>query len=650
MNKSTRSWCLSILVTALCAIGWSVAAVQPASAQDITIEGTPNSISMTFNHEIGDIVKLKIKTEDGLAPTFAGLELQQEWADYTSLKYKITDLNAKVEGPITKFMTLSGAQLSAINTTKAPKLIELSVSNNYLTELDLTQNTALTTLDCSVNKLQTLDLSHNTNLVTAYINQNKIDRAAMSQIIAGLTDRTGLAYGGAIYVLSSTAPDEENHCAKVDVQVAKSKNWAVWDNRNGFLDWELMPIPYEGEGTDANLMTLGTSLAAGTEISLTIEATGEVSATGLEGTITPGQENKLKLTASSIAISGDVTALTIHNAGITKIIADGHTTLAKLDCSQNNISKLSLFNCSALTQLNCSHNSLPDLSLRGCGKLLELNADNNKLGMLSVEECYPLERLYCANNFLKTLDLSGNKNISEVKCQNNQILEMPMAQLMKSLPNYAGMGGTHTIWVYDYTAAELGTEQNQCLTSHIETAQLKGWKVMALFEDGTEGEYEGMDVTFAVTLETNDLGQIGVQETEIDLNKVPKGTTLHIIANPLKPNYILEKLTANDVDILESKEATITQNTRIVAVFKNPESLQEVQVATVLVYPNPATDYLQLAGLQAADVVALLAADGTTLFQTSAQDGGNLTVDLTSFPAGNYFISINGSLQPVVIK
>jgi PKD repeat protein len=74
---------------------------------------------------------------------------------------------------------------------------------------------------------------------------------------------------------------------------------------------------------------------------------------------------------------------------------------------------------------------------------------------------------------------------------------------------------------------------------------------------------------------------------------------------------------------------------------------EDVKNNTVIVYPNPASDYIQLASDQAIDFITLYDNNGKTFYSTT-----ETSFSIKELPAGNYYleISINGNktLQPFI--
>ena len=117
---------------------------------------------------------------------------------------------------------------------------------------------------------------------------------------------------------------------------------------------------------------------------------------------------------------------------ITKINAEGCTSLKHIEAQNNNISSLVLSNCSELEYLDVSGNKLTSLDVSGFAKLKTLIADNNLLTSFNASGCSKLETINLSvNSFttltitgltsLKTLNVSMCDNLTELNCSNNAL-------------------------------------------------------------------------------------------------------------------------------------------------------------------------------------------------------------------------------------
>ena len=79
-------------------------------------------------------------------------------------------------------------------------------------------------------------------------------------------------------------------------------------------------------------------------------------------------------------------------------------------------------------------------------------------------------------------------------------------------------------------------------------------------------------------------------------------------------------------------------------------AVEEVDVADLRVYPNPATHYVQVEGAKAGASIALYSLEGIRLLAAEANEVGAVELDLTTLPAGNYVVKAGGKHLKLSVK
>ena len=79
-------------------------------------------------------------------------------------------------------------------------------------------------------------------------------------------------------------------------------------------------------------------------------------------------------------------------------------------------------------------------------------------------------------------------------------------------------------------------------------------------------------------------------------------------------------------------------------------AVEEVDVADLRVYPNPATHYVQVEGANAGASIALYSLEGIRLLAAEANEAGAVELDLTTLPAGNYVVKAGGKHLKLSVK
>ncbi len=155
--------------------------------------------------------------------------------------------------------------------------------------------------------------------------------------------------------------------------------------------------------------------------------------------------------------------------------------------------------------------------------------------------------------------------------------------------------------------------------------------------------------TYKVTLKDNEHGKITIKE-KVDLNAVPEGTKLTVVAKGANDQCELTKLTANGEDILKDMTFTVTKDTEVVAVFVDHTGVDAVATMTLTVYPNPAREAASVTGLAPEADVALYTLDGQLVTRLVADRAGRLQIDLTALSDGTYLVVTEGVAQRLVVK
>ena len=379
-------------------------------------------------------------------------------------------------------------------------------------------------------------------------------------------------------------------------------------------------------GGSENVITFTTSKKIGETLQLYMKYTGAVpTLTGLTGTPVNGEKVTYKLTSQTVTITGDVTYFACRGNQLTALDVSNNTALTELSCSENQLTALDVSKNTELTYLGCPNNPLRALDVSKNTALTDLICDNNQLTELDLSQnsalrklacnfnqlkaldlskntaltllsCYRnqltvlnlpkntnLEGLYCSSNQLAALDVSTNTKLKEIDCHDNQLSALDvsplnelvelscygnqiegkeMTRLINSLPDLSDKDAGTIIVIQ-----EPFPEGNVCLKSDVVIAQGKKWFVQKYNTDDAQFVfYEGEEpITYAVTLTKEGEGTLTATGAA-DLNAVPKGTELTIVATPAD-RYELTALTANGADILAAKKVVVKGATEVKATF-----------------------------------------------------------------------------------
>lgn len=124
-----------------------------------------------------------------------------------------------------------------------------------------------------------------------------------------------------------------------------------------------------------------------------------------------------------------VTELIIDHANIKDLTGiELFPNLEKLDCKNNNLTRLDVSKNTKLTKLYCEFNQLTGLDLNKNTKLTELNCQVNQLTSLDLSKNTALTKLDCALNPLTSLDVSNNTALTYLDCNYNQLTGLDLSK------------------------------------------------------------------------------------------------------------------------------------------------------------------------------------------------------------------------------
>ena len=406
-----------------------------------------------------------------------------------------------------------------------------------------------------------------------------------------------------------------------------------------------------------------------------------------------------QLTALDLSQNTALTWLNCYNNQLTALDVSQNTALTSLDCDTNQLTALDVSQNTALTDLNCYDNQLTALDVSKNTKLTKLMCWRNQLTALDVSQNTALAYLYCSGNQIKgeemtrlvnsLPDRTGKKDGTFIVVQGpalegNICLKSDVAiakgknwdtrkditdagicvayegaeeaQPLKVTLTKEGEGTITATGATDLNAVPLGTE----LT--IEATPAAGYELKALTANGadilatkkltvtadTEVKAIFTKKTYAVTLTKEGEGTITATGAA-DLNAVPEGTELTIVATPAA-GHELKALTANDTDILATKKFTVTANIEVKATFTKKTAADVVNGSSVRLYPNPASTYVNVKGAKADALVRLYDANGLLRYEARTDADGTLQIDLSAYAEGTYLLRVGDNAQRLLIQ
>ena len=112
--------------------------------------------------------------------------------------------------------------------------------------------------------------------------------------------------------------------------------------------------------------------------------------------------------------------LDCKNNNLTRLDVSKNTKLTKLYCEFNQLTSLDLSKNTALTKLDCALNPLTSLDVSNNPALTYLDCNYNQLTSLDLSQNTALTKLGCHDNQLTSLDLSKNTALDTLDCSGNK--------------------------------------------------------------------------------------------------------------------------------------------------------------------------------------------------------------------------------------
>ena len=591
MSKQLRIWLFVLLGTLI-------------TSTSLLAEGV---ITMTTSKAVGETINLGIKANGNV--TIEGVKETPQLGEYAK-SYTLTSQTIIIRGDVTTLycgenqltsLDLSGCtalatfecynnQLTSLDVSGCTALTTLFCYRNQLTSLDVSGCTALTWLECYVNQLTSLDLSGCVALtkLKCWVNQltslDVSDCTALTTLFCYHNQLTSLDVSGSsalVWLSCSSNPLTSLNASGCTALTTLYCSRTQLTSLNVLGCTALTGLSCEGSqltSLDVSGCTALTRLQCYNNQLTSLNVSGCTALTDLhcyENQLTSLDvssctaltglycyENQL----TSLNVSGctALSGLYCYENQLTSLDVSGCTALTKLYCRINQLTSLDVSGCTSLTTLECYENQLTNLNVSGCSALTTLNCLNNQLTSLDLSNHARLRVLFCSKNLLRKIDLSGCTNISLLTCHKNQIKAPEMTSLVNSLPDLQGKGVGFFRVFYDGSG-----EGNVCFATHVAIAKAKNWKILFTRDpyDNYWHDYTGADnPIFTVTFSSTSGGAISFTGAD-NLNAVPYGTTLTVIATPAE-GYELTELTANDRNILDTKQVVVSEDLLIKATFR----------------------------------------------------------------------------------
>lgn len=404
-----------------------------------------NGIKFTTTRAAGETVKLYIQAPGDF--TIEGVA-EKNFASGTAT-YTLAASEVFIKGDISIF-ECPGNDITAIDFVgSAATLTSLDCSDNKIESLQINNAASLAQIHAQKNAISSLDITGCTGVVRVDCYDNNLRGNAMKAFMNSLPD--GTKNNPYLFVIDTKSDTEKNVATTDNVNIAKDKNWAVFDFIGG--DRFGMGTRYDGS-----------------------EPVGpEVPAEFFTFTTTGVSEVLINLVftdADYYPVVEDAELLGWGSGALTLRVTPGKPAKVYGDATliSSNIAYIDSFDASA------------------CPNLKELSLMANELTTLDVSKNTQLQTLLVFGNSLESIDVSGCTQLKLISCYGNRLAGEAMTQLMSTLP-VRSLSEQGRIVIYD---GNYEREHNVCTENDVAAAFDRFWIAYELDADGQLVPYYGV--------------------------------------------------------------------------------------------------------------------------------------------------------------
>lgn len=325
-------------------------------------------------------------------------------------------------------LVLTLNNLSSVDVSNNTNLSTLILSNNQITSIDLSSNTALSKLYLQDNLLSSIDTSTLIQLSEFVISRNNLtdlDLTTNPALIQVLCSENNLSnfniqngFNTAINGIFFDATLNPNlTCIQVDDEIYSRNNWLSIDSQTDFsTNCAAITFNIPDPNFELALINLGIDTDATVNgLMLEIDTQGVTS-------LDVNSENISDLTG--IEFFTELEDLTAFNNNLLSIDLSQNTQLISAVLAINNLTTIDLSNNPNLISISLNQNSLTSIDLSNNLSLLQVFLNDNNIDDIDVSLLASLENFGIANNNLNDLDVSQNTNLTSLFCNDNDLFSL----------------------------------------------------------------------------------------------------------------------------------------------------------------------------------------------------------------------------------
>lgn len=605
---------------------------------------------------------------------------------------KLKSINL-VEAPNLESVSLPINQLTEIDLDGV-SCTSLDLSSNALTSLDLSKTSNLKWLSVSTNPLRSINLTGCTSLENLSAKTTKLAEIDLSGLSALETldlhagELTKITFDG-----NSELNDidlSNNKLSSIDLKGCPKVAYLSLNN-NEFTEMALKGLE------DLSSINLRYNKLTNFSIENCPSLSSVVVSDNLltSADLTGGKEN-----LSDVYVGGNQ---------LTTLDLSGFGDLSTLSAEGNQLTSVNLEGCSNLYSLNLGNNKFTSLKLPDLPALGEVYVENNKLqgdAMMALMKSLPKKEVLTGSFAGSIYALETRSDKEQNICLKSHVeaahelgwgvydkrtwSNYDGAAVCKVTTKTVGKGGsimvngkTQLDEVYSDTKIVITDNHDNGYALNSLKKVSKG-DTIDIFKDryfyATDADVEVVatftDDVCKVILKKLGKGTLKLKGDGLDTRGLPRGMEIEVIAETSETSdweladlKLTNLKTGKKTNILSSKAFTLTDDMEIFAEFQNENGEEPGDTATwdgekwlgvimptvpsseeAQLYPNPATDFVSIAGAQPATTVNVYTLSGSLVRSYATSREGYAELSVADLPEGTYIVLIGNDPRKLIIR
>ena len=564
----------------------------------------------------------------------------------------LTHLDLSKTSNLESLSVSSNKSLTSINLTGCTSLVNFSAKTTKLNEIDLTGLTALQTLDLHAGNLTKITFGENSELYDVDLSGNKLSSIsftgcpAVEYLSLNNNEFTEMALKGL------------EHLSSINMRYNKLTNFSI-----------------------ENCPSLSTVVVSDNLLT-------SADLTGGKDNLSDVYVGGNQLTTLDLSGFASLSTLSAEGNQLTSVKLEGCTNLYSLNLGNNKFTALKLPDLPALGEVYVENNNIHGDAMMALMKSLpkkEVLTGSFSGSIYAVETRSDKEQNVCLKEHVKIAHEQGWGVYDKRTWQNYD-----GASISKITTKTEGKGGsimvngkTQLDEVYSDTKIVI-TDKHEDGYALNSLHKISKGDTVDIFKDryfyATDADVEVLatftDDVCKVILKKAGKGTLKLKGDGLDTRGLPRGMEIELIAETSETSdWELASITLRNLktgkktNILSSKAFTLTDDMEVFAEFQNINGEEPGDTVTwdgekwlgvimptvpsseqAQLYPNPATDFVTIAGAQPATTVNIYTLSGELVrsYATSREGYAELTV--ADLPEGTYIVLIGNDPRKLIIR